>query len=724
MYPASSRHRSYTDIYHPPSMRFRAFVIVSLLAAWPTIGHAQTPYWEAAPGPYGGTIIPAVVRLDDGSFLAATRGGVFRSVDDGLFWTDISDGLVVSDVRALLVEDTGSVLAGTYGDGVYRLASGATSWDRVGLSSQFVTSLGETSSGNFLAGTIASLYRSVDNGATWQARTLEGAQVEVNAFASSSTHTFAVTSKGIYRSEDDGITWSFSSLGLQEFDVISVAVNERGNVFAGVKSVSGGCSIYRSRGSARFWTCIQPPTDPLLVPSIAFDDDGRLYAGGFRSLYRSEDEGDNWTSHPAGKSSINALAISGTTMIAGTYGYGIIRSEDEGITWGPSNEGVLSTVRDLLADDSGVLYVATDGGVFESADFGSTWARTGGDAALVQPVTSLILDAEERLVAGTLSGVWRFDSQTGWEDLGTTARPAIRDLALAPDGSIWAGYYDGVLRLDGRTWTAFPIIGADQARRDVAAVAIGTDGSVLAGAAWDSYRMEAGTALWNLMSTTQTPYFEILSFGQDSMGEILAGTRYFGVLKTEDNGRTWTHLDRGLTGREDIRTIAYDKTGRAHIGTFGSGVFQWFPWTGTWQPLNVGIEEHQRVLALAFDRHDNAYAGTFGGGLYRHLEVGSTASAFSPEIPPGLLLRGSYPNPASESVTIVFDLAHPSRIDVRIFDMLGRLVTVQAGGRYRAGVDRSAEVGLGTLAPGAYLYRVVATAFGKSTHVAGVLLKH
>src|SRR5258708_18653310 len=75
-----------------------------------------------------------------------------------------------------------------------------------------------------------------------------------------------------------------------------------------------------------------------------------------------------------------ALAVSGTSIFAGTAGSGVFRSTDDGATWTAVNAGLTSRdVFALLVADS-VLFAGTarnGGGIFRSRDNGTTWSAVG-----------------------------------------------------------------------------------------------------------------------------------------------------------------------------------------------------------------------------------------------------------------------------------------------------------------------------------------------------------
>jgi len=133
-------------------------------------------------------------------------------------------------------------------------------------------------------------------------------------------------------------------------------------------------------------------------------------------------------------------------------------------------------------------------------------------------------------------------------------------------------------------WGSIPIIGADQAPRSVVAATATADGSLLVGSSWDSWRRSPGESNWSLLAMTGTSFFEVTKFARTE-SQLVAGTRFFGVLESNDQGRTWQRLGTGLSGQEDVRSIEYDDAGRLHIGTFGK-------WNLPTQSVDQHVDAH------------------------------------------------------------------------------------------------------------------------------------
>lgn len=663
---------------------------------------AQTDWWSRVDGPYGGTTVWDLVELDNGQVLAATSNGVYASPDQGDSWDGMSTGLTSFDVRDIIQTSDGTVWAATFGRGLFRWDVAASRWDSGGLGDTYLTTLYEPRSGVLLAGGNSFVYRSDTAGSTWASHTLDGFAVNVQHLSGNSTHIFAGSNLGIFRSTDEGQTWEFSSLGLQEYNTLTIATSDEGHVFAGMQPGSGGCALYRSRGNGNLWTCIQPATDPQMVPMLEKGSDGSIYAGGFRNLYKSFDDGTSWTTRRTSGSNVQSLLIMGSRMLVGTHGQGILQSTDGGANWVDSNQGLQSGITTVRYLNDGRVVAGTRGGLFQTRDLGQSWTRVDENLPLIQEITDVALDTQGRMIAASKAGVWRLDPEEGWSALGPPGMPSIRDVDVTPDGTILAGYHAGVWIHSGSTWVNSLIKGPDQASRDVGAVHMTASGALLAGSAWDSWRRAAGSPDWQLMGTDALPWFDIQALAEHD-GRILAGTKFAGVMQSWDNGLTWNPAGSGLGGSEDVRDVQFDPFGTPYIGTYGSGIYQLNPWSRTWLPVNGGLEGHFRVTSLAFDGYGNAYAGTVDGGLYSHVTRG-VSTEDTPSIASSAGLGAPWPNPATDRINLPIDLRQSGEVELRIVDLLGRERHIDV--RFMPSGLNNVTVDLPRVSPGVYFVQL------------------
>ncbi len=159
--------------------------------------------------------------------------------------------------------------------------------------------------------------------------------------------------------------------------------------------------------------------------TITFGADGNLYASiwpypAHEGLYRSIDNGDTWDllTMIASGNNIFSIAVSTSTnphtIFAGTR-KGVWRSTDNGINWAFANTGIpfplVTWVRDIEVDSSGIVVAATTSGLFSSEDNGETWQQATGAGIENDTITKIVFDypfdkknGNTRLIAGSSNG--------------------------------------------------------------------------------------------------------------------------------------------------------------------------------------------------------------------------------------------------------------------------------------------------------------------------------
>jgi photosystem II stability/assembly factor-like uncharacterized protein len=243
-----------------------------------------------------------------------TTSGVLR-LDGGALEPLGLDGCSVTALHA----SDHVLLAGTYGDGLFRSTDGGRSWEHIDAATTFRFVTAE------LAGTEpARVYRSSDRGRTWEE--LEGitripgheqwylpysprAGAARNAYVSGDRLLVAAEVAGLLRSDDGGRSWVCEPIAGDE-DVHHLAGHpeDRDLVYASLGSASltqrGGQhgGIARSRDGGRTWEKVEtdytrativPPARPDLVlagPALRVGRGGRIVV--------SSDDGETW--EPAG----------------------------------------------------------------------------------------------------------------------------------------------------------------------------------------------------------------------------------------------------------------------------------------------------------------------------------------------------------------------------------------------------------------------------------------
>ena len=186
----------------------------------------------------------------------------------------------------------------------------------------------------------------------------------------------------MWKSTNGGITWT-KVLGR---DIVDLAIDPRrpGTVYATPRRQDAAPrgSIYKTVDGGASWRATKSTgldvnfSEPLVV-----DRRGILYAGAWKGLFASANQGRTWrTLLPLRKGSwgVNAIAIDASrpnVLYVGTQ-YGVVTSEDGGQTWSASSldgRSVSGVSAIAVAPTRPHTVYAGGGGMFASTDGGSTW---------------------------------------------------------------------------------------------------------------------------------------------------------------------------------------------------------------------------------------------------------------------------------------------------------------------------------------------------------------
>jgi hypothetical protein len=259
-----------------------------------------------------------IVFANGGNLFAGLSNGVLISTDNGASWnyTSLSSSL---SAWSFGVYGT-NIFVGTTG-GLFRSADNGSTWNIVNISTGWVQSFAVIGN-NFFVGTEGGgVFLSTDGGTSWTPVNTGLTNLTVRALIAKGTTLYAGTNgSGIFFSTDNGSSWNTANTGLTGLDVRGFAVVGT-NLFAGT---DGG--VFRSINNGANWTNVLGG----LVRGMAVACGSDLYVGGWYNggyVARTSDNGTNWTSLSAGltTSTVPTLFVSGSNLFAGTWNGGVFR---------------------------------------------------------------------------------------------------------------------------------------------------------------------------------------------------------------------------------------------------------------------------------------------------------------------------------------------------------------------------------------------------------------
>lgn len=336
-------------------------------------------------------------------YAGAASGGLWKSTNLGGSWSSISSNLPKLGVSAIVVHPSNAdtIYIGTGdrdasdapGIGVFRTVNGGVSWEQLstgnnGMGNVTVGALlmDPTNSNILIAATSAGIYRTTDAGKNWSLR-ISGdfRDLKFNTGNTSIVYgTRIVTPAEFYRSADNGINWTKITSGVPTSGIGSrmvvgvsaansnyvylVQINSTNANFAGLlKSTDAGLTFTTQSTSPNIfdYACngSGAASQAFYDLCIAVDptDADKVFVGSVNN-WKSTNGGVSWTivSHWVGSNfSSSSSANCAVSVHADQHCY----------EWSPHN---------------GNLFVGNDGGVYKTANLGTTWTEISNNLSISQ----------------------------------------------------------------------------------------------------------------------------------------------------------------------------------------------------------------------------------------------------------------------------------------------------------------------------------------------------
>ena len=273
--------------------------------------------WRCIGPPRGGRVVAVAGDPKDRGvfYFGACAGGVWKTIDGGIYWRCVSDGFFGSAaIGALAVapSDPNVIYAGTgeteirldvsYGDGVYKSTDAGGTWCHLGLRESrfvgricihphdpdlvYVAALGDVFGANEERGVFRSrdggkswsnvLYRDANTGAVDLAMDPRNPRILFAAFWQTRRNFWNISSggpgSGLFRSTDGGESWTEVShnpgLPTGPLGKLGVAVSpaRSGRVWALVETEAEKTGLYRSEDYGESWALISSHRDLMHRP--------------------------------------------------------------------------------------------------------------------------------------------------------------------------------------------------------------------------------------------------------------------------------------------------------------------------------------------------------------------------------------------------------------------------------------------------------------------------
>ncbi|MBI2731648.1 MAG: hypothetical protein HYX40_13035 [Sphingobacteriales bacterium] len=433
--------------------QFQQFKNINNNAALGIAGTASAANWTSL-GPsvtIGGRILCIAVDPANSNNLWAgsASGGIWKSINGGSSWVPVITNLPVLGVSSIIIDPYNSkiIYAGT-GE-VYRVDTSNTGFN-----------VWKTR-GTYGIGII----KSIDGGVTWSQvlnkKTPEMFGIQMLEFDPTNNNIiYACATDGLYKSADAGDNWSKI---LNKTYVTDVAINpsNTNQIVVGVGNmVNADKGIYRctdGNSATPGWTKITSGLPASFNGFIRLDNAGstRLVASIGRNdnstlneIYMSTNFGTSWiaknSSHHCqyqywfshdvaiNPSNLNQFVMGGVSL----YRYSSNSTTSGNGTRSTIGSNVHSDIHDVKFDpnNSNVIYIACDGGIYKSTNGGTSFSSINNGLAATQFYASFATHpTDPNIMIGGLqdNGVVRFNGSTWSTAFGGDGGPCL----IAPNGT-------------------------------------------------------------------------------------------------------------------------------------------------------------------------------------------------------------------------------------------------------------------------------------------------
>ncbi len=464
---------------------------------------------------------------------------------------------------------------------------------------------------------------------------------------------------------------------------------------------------------------------------------------------------------------IRSIINSDNVLYLSTAGSGVYTSTDQGDSWQPINNGLISLQsKDVfeVLDWNGALYAATTDGIYKFTDSGDSWVKksngiTIGPGALYE-FTESIFEYNSTLFTGAWNGLYRSqDGGENWSLTNVSGEGVLAKNFTAHNGILFAAR-ESINTPYGYKSTDNGITWQDLTEINFPSITFFSEPSLLWMGSIDGVWLSTDDGLtWENRNNglNLDPYSSCII----RVDGVLVTSLKFGgsdMFRSFNNGLDWEHFNEGLPFLNSIeKLISYNgKILAATSGglyqrdnsqipveliSFTASVFDHdvdLRWVTATEKNNRGFEVERGIRSTDSDVvnwKDIGYvpgAGTTTNpasyifsdenvppGIYNYrLQQNDLNGSFnySPvvkvtvERPAEFKLNQNYPNPFNPSTNLSFVIGHSSSVTLKVYDVPGNLVEILVNEARPAGnytVNFNAE----GLSSGIYYYTLKAGNF-------------
>jgi photosystem II stability/assembly factor-like uncharacterized protein len=323
------------------------------------------------------------------------------------------------------------------------------------------------------------------------------------------------------------------------------------------------------------------------------------------------------------EASISCFASCDSFIFAGTIGAGIYRSNDNGLSWLPSNGNMKSSFTKCIAVNGKNIFAgsATGEGISLSTDYGSTWSsvNNGLPNGVVDAMAVWDNNIFANITYGTSAMYRSTDNGSSWSNISgmNFGMLVFTSIPNESDSSIgFVGTRTGVYKStnNGIGWSTAGLI--DSNITSLAFIGTNLFASTNSHVYLSTNFGLNWTPAYSGLTSKAIKYLTVCKT------DIFAGTLDNGIFLSTNNGAEWVSANTGLHMLEALNCLTYIDT-TLYSGFIAAGIYRSTDYGATWNVSNTGLREAS-TYALALMGNTLFCGTTFN--LYSSSDLGQNWS--------------------------------------------------------------------------------------------------
>ncbi len=636
---------------------------------------------------------------DNSCIRKSTDGGITWQNQAGNYANGFADVFFANQNTGWASGQGGILRSTTNGGANWFPQSSGTNYDLAGI--HFVNA-----STGFIC-SIGNVIMTTNGGNNWSVIPVGGNQYRDIQFINQNTGIVCGASGSIHTTTNSGLNWTAQLSGTNEI-LNTVKYFPVGTCFIGT---SGG-KILKSTNYGVNWIIINTGTTEEITSLCNLNNGFGFFCTAAGKIFRTTDSGTNWSQvHSAPGVWLTSMSVpdlNGTSLFAFGYNGFILRSTNSGVNWTVLDGNIYSeTISSVSFPDQQTGYACDySGTVYRSTNSGFNWQvnsfRTDCSAYkmnFVSPSTGFMAGDSINIPV-----FWKTTNAAAtWERLPITGLTGLQSFFFASAQTGFAGgtsFAEGgytILRTTnaGAVWST--VFSAAFLPNDIYFLNTST-GWICCNDGVICKTTNSGIN-WSELNTPVSSHLLSVFFVNASTGFTCGDSGR--IMRSTNGGSNWSLLQSGTTNTlysvhfgSALNGCAAGGNGSRLVTT--NGGVNWLE-----QSDNSGVD-----LYSAFFSSANSVYASGENGMISYLDISLVNTVNSGNnVPESFILHQNYPNPFNPSTLIRFEMAESGIVDINVFDITGRIVSVLLHNKFLSTGTHSVLFDAAEFSSGVYFYR-------------------